>query len=198
MRKKSFLIGGTFMAGAASVLCLAFATQPTDLVASPTPSPTATSSNWRDSLVPCDTPDATTMVEGCYWDKGDQPYMITDDGEMFYVDDATGARTYVEPEDEPWYVAPNIDADGKEVFSDGSWLAADGSSGCLPTGSCASLPPVPDTAVPSGNGGYLPTMELPPCHIEDADYNCYWDATRQGNGRGKSFIVWDGAYYYAQ
>lgn len=30
-----------------------------------------------------------------------------------------------------------------------------------------------------------------PCEREDSVGPCYWDATRDGNGRGKSFVVTD-------
>lgn len=38
---------------------------------------------------------------------------------------------------------------------------------------------------------------LEPCPTEDSD-NCYWDAQRQGNGEGSSFIVLDGVIYYPE
>lgn len=62
--------------------------------------------DWRDGYVPCDTPSGNTMVVGCYWDQGDQPYIVTDDGETFLIDPATGQRTYVPEDQAPWYVAP--------------------------------------------------------------------------------------------
>ncbi|WNO27760.1 membrane protein [Microbacterium phage Huwbert] len=37
--------------------------------------------------------------------------------------------------------------------------------------------------------------ELPPCATEDSD-NCYWDASVQGNGEGRSFDVRDGVVTY--
>ena len=49
----------------------------------------------------------------------------------------------------------------------------------------ASLP-----TKPVYSGGYLP-----PCATEDATYNCYWDAQRQGNGQGTSFVVYRGQVY---
>ncbi|AVR56880.1 hypothetical protein PBI_TRISCUIT_5 [Microbacterium phage Triscuit] len=36
---------------------------------------------------------------------------------------------------------------------------------------------------------------LPPCATEDSD-NCYWDASRQGNGEGRSFSIEDGVVTY--
>lgn len=38
-------------------------------------------------------------------------------------------------------------------------------------------------------------LELLPCVTEDAD-NCYWDADRQGNGQGRSFVTIDGETSY--
>ena len=66
--------------------------------------PDAPVANWRDGYVPCDTPSGSTMVVGCYWDQGDQPYIVTDDGETFLIDDATGQRTYVPEDQAPWYL----------------------------------------------------------------------------------------------
>lgn len=37
---------------------------------------------------------------------------------------------------------------------------------------------------------------LPPCETEDAEYNCYWDASEQGNGQGTDFIVFEGQVFY--
>lgn len=183
-------------AGAALILTVAAASAP-DTTAPAADTTVSAPSNWRDNYVPCDTPSADTMVVGCYWDQGDKPYIVTDDGEMFYIDDATGERTYVESGDEPWNAGIVNEDPTIQHFEDGSWLSSDGTSGCDAGAPCDQLPPIPDTAVPSGNGGYLPNMVLPPCHVEDAEYNCYWDAARQGNGIGHSFIVWDGAVYYA-
>lgn len=38
-------------------------------------------------------------------------------------------------------------------------------------------------------------IELPPCATEDSD-NCWWDAARDGNGEGRSFVVIDGQISY--
>jgi len=38
---------------------------------------------------------------------------------------------------------------------------------------------------------------LPPCAQEDS-LNCYWDASKRGNGLGKSFININGTYFYAE
>lgn len=38
-------------------------------------------------------------------------------------------------------------------------------------------------------------IELVPCVTEDAD-NCYWDADRQGNGQGRSFVTINGETSY--
>lgn len=170
---------------------------PTDqkvALSEPIPTPTASStpaSNWRDGYVPCATPTGNTMTVGCYVD-GDQPYIVTDDGETFLIDDATGARTYLESVDPP---AP--DADGTVHYSDGSWHAADGTHGCTPGAACDLLPPVPEGEPMTPNGGYYPTLSLRPCPIEDAD-NCYWDAARFGNHEGTSFIRLDGVTYYPE
>lgn len=40
------------------------------------------------------------------------------------------------------------------------------------------------------------TVVLKPCASEDSD-NCYWDAATRGNGRGTSFVVIRGQYFYA-
>jgi len=37
---------------------------------------------------------------------------------------------------------------------------------------------------------------LPSCQSEDAPGPCYWDATRDGNGTGRSFVVVDGQVTY--
>lgn len=34
-------------------------------------------------------------------------------------------------------------------------------------------------------------LSLPPCEWEDSE-NCYWDAQKQGNGKGQSFIDFNG------
>lgn len=39
------------------------------------------------------------------------------------------------------------------------------------------------------------TVVLELCQTEDSD-NCYWNATLQGNGNGKSFINFDGTTQY--
>ena len=39
---------------------------------------------------------------------------------------------------------------------------------------------------------------LPPCETEDADYDCIWDASEQGNGQGRDFIVLDGVTFYPE
>ena len=36
--------------------------------------------------------------------------------------------------------------------------------------------------------GHTIAPDLKPCQSETSN-NCYWDASRQGNGRGRSFIV---------
>jgi len=59
-------------------------------------------------------------------------------------------------------------------------------------GSAASIP-VPTTAGTVEPGG---NRVIPPCAVEDAT-NCYWDAATMGNGQGRSFINWNGVYYYA-
>jgi hypothetical protein len=87
--------------------------------------------------------------------------------------------------------------DGIQHFEDGSWLAPDGTTGCDTGAPCDMLPPVPADAVPTSNGGYLPTLTLPPCVSEDS-VNCYWDAARMGNGTGTSFVNIDGVYYYPE
>lgn len=38
-------------------------------------------------------------------------------------------------------------------------------------------------------------MQLSPCQYEDSA-NCVWDASRMGNGKGKSFVNVQGEYYY--
>lgn len=38
-------------------------------------------------------------------------------------------------------------------------------------------------------------LELVPCVTEDSD-NCYWDADRQGNGHGRSFVTIGGETSY--
>lgn len=38
-------------------------------------------------------------------------------------------------------------------------------------------------------------IELAPCATEDSD-NCWWDAARDGNGTGRSFVVIDGEISY--
>jgi hypothetical protein len=43
----------------------------------------------------------------------------------------------------------------------------------------------------------MPDITLVPCPEEDSR-NCYWDATRQGNGIGTSFVNIDGTYYYPE
>lgn len=38
---------------------------------------------------------------------------------------------------------------------------------------------------------------LPTCKHEDSS-NCYWNAKRQGNGKGRSFVALKGKVYYAR
>lgn len=38
---------------------------------------------------------------------------------------------------------------------------------------------------------------LPACKEEDSD-NCIWNASREGNRYGESFIAWHGVVYYAE
>lgn len=41
------------------------------------------------------------------------------------------------------------------------------------------------------------TRGYQPCATEDSTGPCYWDATRQGNGKGRSFTVTaDGKVHY--
>lgn len=40
-----------------------------------------------------------------------------------------------------------------------------------------------------------PYPSLAPCDTDDGT-NCYWDASTHGNGKGKSFVNWDGVTYY--
>jgi hypothetical protein len=57
-------------------------------------------------------------------------------------------------------------------------------------GSAASIPiPAPVVAT-------FPDLTLAPCATEDS-HNCYWDASRMGNGIGESFIDWNGVTYRA-
>ena len=185
--KKSLAVA--FVAGIALTLSIAASVAPT--LDAPAPEPTVAT----ESLPPCTDAiaDAHGMCEG--------PLVEEDSAAVTETVEET--ETVTEPVPAPAPSAENTPETWEEntpetqVFEDGSWLAADGTSGCTPGAPCDNLPPVPATAVPSGNGGYLPSMVLPPCHVEDAAYNCYWDATRQGNGQGVSFIVWDGQVYYA-
>lgn len=39
------------------------------------------------------------------------------------------------------------------------------------------------------------TPYLPACPTEDSD-NCYWDAQHRSNGKGRSFVTWQGQTYY--
>jgi hypothetical protein len=39
------------------------------------------------------------------------------------------------------------------------------------------------------------TNTLPECVTEDSATNCYWDAAKRGNGKGKSFVVYNGGVY---
>jgi hypothetical protein len=41
------------------------------------------------------------------------------------------------------------------------------------------------------------SVTIPSCVTEDSD-NCYWDSTKHGNGKGNSFITWNGVTYYAR
>lgn len=52
--------------------------------------------------------------------------------------------------------------------------------------------PLGVTPDPLPDGSYV----FPPCVTEDDD-DCYWDAARQGNGRGESWISWGGEIYRA-
>lgn len=36
---------------------------------------------------------------------------------------------------------------------------------------------------------------IPPCEVEDG-WTCYWDATAQGNGQGRSFVLIEGEAWY--
>lgn len=38
---------------------------------------------------------------------------------------------------------------------------------------------------------------LTPCVTEDSD-NCYWNAATRFNGKGRSFVVLNGTYYYGK
>lgn len=55
----------------------------------------------------------------------------------------------------------------------------------------------PSIQVPDKVIAEFPNLELPPCAQEDSQ-NCYWDATKMGNGEGTSFINWNGIYYYPE
>jgi hypothetical protein len=63
-----------------------------------------------------------------------------------------------------------------------------------------TVPPSPDSAasipLPPAVVESLPDLTLVPCPTEDS-HNCYWDASRMGNGTGTSFIDWNGVTYYA-
>lgn len=48
---------------------------------------------------------------------------------------------------------------------------------------------------PQPTRAHAPTYTLSPCASEDSD-NCYWDATRRGNGTGRSFVTLHGVTYY--
>lgn len=167
--------------------------------------------NWQDGYVPCDTPSGDTMVVGCYVD-GAQPYVVTDDGETFLIDPATGARTYVEPGHEPWIdwsVMPDPEslplcnaADDEACFYEGvslgdrcDWV---NSPGLVTTWffNCDD-PSLEGQVVDGVLVPTFPDVTLVPCEQEDSD-DCYWDAARFGNHEGTSFIRLDGITYYPE
>lgn len=40
-------------------------------------------------------------------------------------------------------------------------------------------------------------LVIPACPMEDST-NCFWNASTQGNGQGRSFIDWEGVAYFAE
>lgn len=42
------------------------------------------------------------------------------------------------------------------------------------------------------------TTALPACSTEDDTRDCVWDAQKRGNGKGESFIHYQGQYYYQE
>jgi hypothetical protein len=72
-----------------------------------------------------------------------------------------------------------------------------GTAACVPT---APPHPIahPAPVVKPKPVQHLENLTLVPCAVEDDTRDCYWDATKFGNGTGDSFIHWHGVYYYAE
>jgi hypothetical protein len=70
-------------------------------------------------------------------------------------------------------------------------------SGAVPQSEPSFLPPCVDLVADNHGMCEGPLLDLPACVTEDSD-NCVWDARVMGNGRGESFVAYEGAVYYVE
>ena len=72
------------------------------------------------------------------------------------------------------------------------WLTVAGvtaSAEELPTPAATSTPPAASTPAPPTVTPSPVSAAYPPCESEDSDGPCRWDASKSGNGKGRSFTV---------